>query len=103
MNNQDIISRSALLKRLELVDMDKSTDFRAGVQFGVEHAIDVVKEVPTEDVVPVVHGEWRWAEDGHCKCTVCGQYATVKRVVIKTNFCPNCGAKMGGERKCDDA
>lgn len=53
------------------------------------------------ELVPVVHGEWRWAEDGHCKCTVCGQYATVKRVVIKTNYCPNCGADMR-ERKGDD-
>ena len=51
-------------------------------------------EIPAADVAPVVHGEWRWAEDGHCKCTVCGQYATVKRVVIKTNFCANCGADM---------
>ena len=57
--------------------------------------------IPAADVAPVVHGEWRWAEDGHCKCTVCGQYATVKRVVIKTNFCSNCGADMR-ERKGDD-
>jgi hypothetical protein len=43
---------------------------------------------------PVVHGRWYWAEDGHCKCSVCGQYATVKRTVVKTNYCPNCGARM---------
>ena len=65
--------------------------------------LKAVENIPAADVAPVVHGEWRWAEDGHCKCTVCGQYATVKRVVIKTNFCPNCGAKMDGERKGDDA
>jgi hypothetical protein len=46
------------------------------------------------DVVEVKRGRWYWAEDGHCKCSECGQYAVVKRVVVKTNFCPNCGADM---------
>ena len=53
-----------------------------------------IEKAPTIDAVPVVHGRWYWAEDRHCKCSVCGQYATVKRLVVKTNYCPNCGAKM---------
>ena len=109
MNNQDMISRSALLKRLELVDMEKSTDFRAGVQFGVEHAIDVVKEVPAADVAPVVHGKWmgiieskldthtgEYWEEVYYNCLNC-DYATDSN----TNYCPNCGADMR-ERKGDD-
>lgn len=51
---------------------------------------------PEIDAVPVMHGRWYWAEDGHCKCSMCGQYATIKRTVVKTNFCPNCGSKMDG-------
>ena len=52
---------------------------------------------PAADVVEVKHGRWYWAEDGHCKCSVCGQYAVVKRIAIQTNYCPNCGARMDGE------
>ena len=53
-----------------------------------------IDKAPAADVAPVVHGRWYWAKDGHCKCSVCEQYATVKRLVVKTNYCPNCGAKM---------
>ena len=63
-------------------------------KFGIEGALYVLGYLPAADVAPVVHGRWYWAEDGHCKCSVCGQYATVKRLVVKTNYCPNCGAKM---------
>ena len=62
----------------------------------------IIDKMPTVDAVPVVHGRWYWAEDGHCKCSVCGQYATVKRTVVKTNFCPNCGVKMDGGRYKED-
>ena len=53
-----------------------------------------INSVSSADVAPVRHGRWYWAKDGHCKCSVCEQYATVKRLVVKTNYCPNCGAKM---------
>ena len=100
--NNDLISRSALLKRLELVDMDKSTDFRAGVQFGVEHAIDVVKEVPAADVAPVVHGEWIW-NGKHWECSNCRRDRLHDLVLgLDAAYCPHCGAKMDGERKGDD-
>ena len=56
----------------------------------------ILKSIPAADVAPVRHGRWYWAKDGHCKCSVCEQYATVKRLVVKTNYCPNCGAKMDG-------
>ena len=56
--------------------------------------LDMVQNAPAADVVERKRGKWYWAEDGHCKCSVCGQYATVKRLVVKTNFCPNCGADM---------
>ena len=92
----EYIEREAAIEKTEAfcdVFVTKWTD---------EKVLAWIKNLPAADVAPVVHGEWRWAEDGHCKCTVCGQYATVKRVVIKTNFCPNCGADMR-ERKGDDA
>ena len=58
-----------------------------------------IDRAPTIDAVPVVHGRWGEYEihplasslNGY-PCTVCDQ-----REQRKTNFCPNCGAKMDGE------
>ena len=46
------ISRENLLNRLELVEMD-NYGFTLGVQMGVNHAIQCVKEEPAADVVEV--------------------------------------------------
>ena len=68
--------------------------------------IDVIQSVPYTDVVPVKQGTWIEVEgdklvgiDSNSKdmyryyryniCAKCG-----KRNAIKSNFCPNCGAKM---------
>jgi len=66
-----------------------------------------IDECPAADVAPVVHGEWegytnsQWIgcdEDGNAKyrdgvlyyCSNCR-----RRSIIKTKFCPACGARMG--------
>lgn len=68
---------------------------------------DLLKSFPTADVVEVRHGEW----NTECKastssgfawymhtCSTCGYtYKTV--VPIGYTYCPNCGAKMDGERR----
>lgn len=77
--------------------------------------VSIVEEQPTADVVEVKHGEWiksihketpiikdgRLFEKEHevfC-CSVCD----VKIVGLRNmSFCPFCGAKMDGERKCDN-
>ena len=50
------------------------------------------------DVAPVVHGRWVIVDDGvmigdgkHMECSVCH---TWKKDRIKTDYCPNCGARM---------
>ena len=68
--------------------------------------IGCIEDTPAADVAPVVHGRWvgvdssywRWTPSGavavehitYC-CERCG-YGTV----VKTHYCPNCGAKMNG-------
>lgn len=59
-----------------------------------EGCIFDVRRMPLADVVPVIHGRWEpiinafgELEGWMCKC--CG--TETKR---KSNYCPNCGAKM---------
>lgn len=64
----------------------------------------------TEDAsVPVVHGRWiSWEEAGNFvpspdrhECSVCHDAAQVlvNGFELLSDYCPNCGAKMDGERK----
>lgn len=56
-----------------------------------------IKDAPTIEVVPVVHGEWE-SELGLFfpvyRCSECN----CATALGKTNFCPNCGADMRGEK-----
>ena len=55
-------------------------------------------ELENADVEEVKHGEWeriiRNGKPRGLKCSLCG-----KHIHFHENYCPNCGAKMGGERK----
>ena len=69
----------------------------------------VLKKIPTADVAPVVHGMWerepssywRWTPSGAVavtrttyRCGLCG-----RGTAVKSNYCPNCGAKMEQEAR----
>lgn len=62
--------------------------------------IDDIKEMPSADVAPVRHGRWfptaKWWQGGSGwkRCSECGILH-----LGKSNFCPNCGAKMDLEDK----
>ena len=72
---------------------------------------DAIKCIPAADVVPVRHAEWFISvnsKDGKAVgsiCPICG-FAWSEAIdavklepglsLIKTPYCPNCGAKMGG-------
>lgn len=73
-------------------------------------AAEALDQVPAADVAPVVHGRWTetdWVEmesGGHdfiktpkaaLRCSNC-RNGFKKELLWKTNFCPNCGAKMDG-------
>lgn len=87
----DLISRSALLEALK----EEQNDGAIGMDF---YAFDdIVKEQPTIEAVPVVHGEWIY-ENYTWHCGVCG-FHPFKGYIPKEpgfNFCPNCRAKMDG-------
>lgn len=69
-------------------------------------AEQLLDEIPAADVAPVVHGlwerepssSWRWTPSGAVavtrttyRCGLCG-----RGTAVKSNYCPNCGAKMDG-------
>jgi hypothetical protein len=71
-----------------------------------DEIIDALGNIPSADVVPVVHGlwekgpssYWRWTSSGAVavtrttyRCGLCG-----RGTAVKSNYCPNCGAKMDG-------
>ena len=60
----------------------------------------------TSEYVPVVHGKWEeesdpWG-DSHYRCSVCGCEWFLEAGTPAENgmnYCPNCGARMDGERR----
>lgn len=87
----EYINRKALLKKA----------WDADTRIGYVQVVDVgdILDMPVADVAPVVHG--RWIHDGQringgidwCHCSECGKS---DNFCTRTNYCPNCGAKMDG-------
>lgn len=63
-----------------------------------------IHQTPAADVAPVRHGRWLTTDayPHHLYCSVCYKtYAKnakwVNELDLPTNYCPNCGARMGKE------
>lgn len=52
-----------------------------------------LRNAPTADVAPVVHGHWSLDEQEKAHCSACGIKRDA-RTQIGWNYCPHCGAKM---------
>lgn len=96
------------------IDADKLTFSRVRIihsdgTIGGWHAVvmsSVIKDAPAADVVEVRHGEWIEHDDDWCgayyTCSACGcDWTTIDGTPQENNmkYCPECGAKMDGERK----
>lgn len=100
---------------MRLIDADGSytlnasdnTDYSLCFGGGIISAIDkhghvvcefFADDAPTIDAEPVRHGHWinaghdEWSH--YRKCSVCGKLIVN---MSKTNYCPDCGAKMDGK------
>lgn len=53
----------------------------------------MIADAPTIDAEPVKHGKWIVTNDGVVKCSECKR----KFILLKENYCPNCGARMDAE------
>ena len=58
-----------------------------------------IQQAPAADVAEVRHGRWVYGEDDNIQCSICGHdaYTEGDYRQVKTNYCPNCGARMGKE------
>jgi hypothetical protein len=96
--NGDLISRQSVITMLNKIE--NAVEDGEGYQFN--EWVGYVKELPTEEVQPIVHGKWydkkmtikgaHGLAYGRWGCSVCK-----RKFPQKSNYCPNCGADMRGE------
>ena len=86
----DLICREAVIDLFRCYGhMDEPIPFETLVS-------DLRDAIPSVDAAPVVHG--RWINNSALnKCSKCRTYWDTK-----TNFCPNCGARMDGKDGADN-
>lgn len=61
----------------------------------VKNVFAIVMHAPAADVVEVRHGRWKNGGNGlYDICTACGKEIYL---AIPMNYCPECGALMGGK------
>ena len=68
----------------------------------IERATKVLESLPAADVEPVRHGRWKLHKHyGDYECSVCGNGDVITPLfyTLKMKYCPNCGAKMEGDRR----
>ena len=84
----DLIKRNDALEAIKIAEL------------GQEY--DEVENVPSVDAVPVRHG-YNVRDDypSLFECSICGweDYDTYTGDTATYNYCPNCGARMDGERR----
>lgn len=69
-------------------------------KFKAEHdwsSVYIVEDMPTADVVEVVHGKWIPEPNCYYRCSNCKGHLVSIQNKINYSYCPYCGAKMRGE------
>ena len=100
---QRLIDADALERAMYEEAFEKDTDMQrwdSGCWIRYKLFENVLDAQPTVDAVPVRHGKWipHEDEDGEqCgdECSECGECYVMP--YGKTNYCPNCGARMDAE------
>lgn len=97
------IDRDALLEKIEQVRWISKNSFPRQ-HFVVGDVMSCIRTAPDVDVVGVRRGRWLTTDayPHHLYCSVCYKtYAKnakwVNELDLPTNYCPNCGARMGKE------
>ena len=89
----DLISRADAIEAIESRQTEQWIDADVDYNNGLESAVAEIKALPSADRPS---GEWIIQNEelkiSDYRCSVCGRYQD-----DKTNYCPDCGTKMGGE------
>lgn len=115
--NGDLISREVAVELLRdkaqhyTVSMFATSDECHMARVVALEAANEIESLPAVDAVPVVHGRWESVDSSYWRWTssdaVSVSHTTYRcgrcgwGTVVKTNYCPNCGAMMRG--KSDEA
>ena len=78
---------------------EEYSDYNQGWSDACNHIRARLAYVPAADVALVKHGNWIYGEDVDIQCSVCGADAMTEGDYrqIRSDYCPNCGARMDGE------
>ena len=93
----DLISMKQLITELEI---EIGEIYNEEICYGLKRAIEIIKQRPTVEAKPVVHGEWektRLAGEyicSNCQSLICSGFTRMGYEQYK--FCPECGADMRG-------
>ena len=85
------------IKREDTIKAIESETYRHDY---LDHVIDIIEDIPSADVAPVRHGRWincEFVESGFkfVRCSECN-HDDMRSCLYK--YCPNCGARMDGEK-----
>jgi hypothetical protein len=104
MDKKEYIDRGALIEKLSRMIDYCEKDPKVNGLTALFQVADAVMDCTAADVVEVRHGEWEKVMN-HRECNRCRYKAPYKKIktgyhlLDLSRFCPNCGAKMDGERK----
>ena len=98
-----LIDANDALERLKKAEKEMKVVTLMGCKaVPMDGVIDFVASRPTVDAVEVVHGRWKPVDhDGSWRvdmCSVCHKRMHYVDYDQHYQYCPNCGAKMDGDR-----
>lgn len=85
----DLISMKQLITELEI---EIGEIYNEEICYGLKRAIEIIKQRPTVEAKPVVHGKWIFVRDmiPYYRCSNC----SATNDYALANFCQNCGCDM---------